>query len=164
MFQFLFLIVWTLRLCLWIIHQIVIFASPIMRVPPDTKIWDHYWWIVPDPPHSWNFHRLKRTITHLAHTSFTLTYYLCIHLFVLVLASTYSYASLNSNRHNKEGNGTVKSAKNWVNPASAFRALTHLSEMLMLFVHQISDPIFTISQFREIKIKWVLRHVFFFFY
>jgi len=39
----------------------------------------------------------------------------------------------------------VKSAKNWVNPASAFRALTHPSERLVLFVLQISDPPF--SQF-----------------
>jgi len=50
----------------------------------------------------------------------------------------------------------VKNAKNWVNPASAFRALTHLSERLVLFVQQISDPIFTISSFISYSSKKVV--------
>lgn len=79
-----------------------------------------------------------------------------MHLFIcLILASTYSYASLNSSRHNEERDGMVKGAENWVNPASAFRALTHLSENGCVICHQISHPVFTILPFGKIKTKTV---------
>jgi len=41
----------------------------------------------------------------------------------------------------------VKNAKNGVNPASAFRVLTHLSERVVLVAHQISHLIFKILLF-----------------